>query len=287
MSSLAVIASILTPGSAATAMRPFDATGTQAKAGLNCPAGLVGLGADRRMHYYSINNGRVQRITKSSNRLSYRATAWGFYDSSTTKKKRVLRLNTVAKNGVPRLVTATFTSNRITLSSKNYRQRGFKPDQFADGYTYYAYTIAGSKLLRWTLTRFANGSIRFAKRTTLGSGFGKVTSLQTSSVYKIKGASKEVLYATTADGGLLQIAVPLKNPTRAKVKTLATTGYAGVSEMAWSICNKDDTHHYLIAVDRAAGSATWTTISQATTKPEATLHGKVKRGKKWDLVAAF
>ena len=81
--------------------------------------------------------------------------------------------------------------------------------------------------------------------------------------------------------------MPLKKPQKEKRRTLLATGYAGVTELSWSICNKDPTYTSLVAIDPVAEVATWTTVKDSVTNPTTTLRGPVTGGNHWDLVAAY
>lgn len=294
LSSLAVTA-VLTFGSAPAA-QALPASGIdsaaagRSQAALTCYTGVVGVDGDKRVYSLSLKNAQVTDTARSRTKLSFRPTAWGFFDSQATKAGSVLRVNTMTSDGKPRRVTMSFKdgSKKFGLDSSAYDQKGFKASLFADGFTYYAYTVTGSgNLQRWALTRYRNGDIRYAQKVTIGSGYGDLTSLQASQVFKSKGANREYLYATTDTGALEQIAVPLKKPQKAKRRTLLSTGYAGVTELAWSFCNDDPTYTSLVAIDPAAGTATWTTIKDSVTNPTTTLRGAVSGGGDWDLSAAY
>ena len=140
---------------------------------------------------------------------------------------------------------------------------------------------------RWVLTRSSGGDVRYARPSRVGKGFGDVTSLQAATYTKVRGVESEILYATTTSGQLLQIVVPLDRPSRARVHKLAPSGYEGVTELAWSLCNNKDDHHALVAVDPVGNRATWTTIKHAFSRPKAQLRGEVTGATDWHLGAAF
>jgi hypothetical protein len=140
---------------------------------------------------------------------------------------------------------------------------------------------------RWALTRYRDGDIRYERPTRVGGGFGDLTSLQAGSATKVGGVESEILYATTGKGQLLQIVVPLDRPSRARVHKLSASGYEGVTELAWSLCNNKADFHTLIAVSPGANRATWTTIKRAFTRPKATQRGEVTGVSDWHLTAAF
>jgi hypothetical protein len=122
---------------------------------------------------------------------------------------------------------------------------------------------------------------------------GDLTSLQATAISKVRGVPSEILYATTSSGRLLQVVVPFAHPGRARVHTLASSGYEGVTELSWTVCNprgKGD-QHAVVAIDATDNRATWTTIEHAYRNPRATLHGPVTdavpTATEWRLSAAL
>ncbi len=107
----------------------------------------------------------------------------------------------MAGDGVPRQLSVTYPTNsdEINLGTKAYDNSGFSPRLYADGYSFYAYTVNNSGALqRYTLTKNNRGVIRFAHRVTIGNGYGSLTSLQAGSLFGKGRKEKEYLYATTS-----------------------------------------------------------------------------------------
>jgi hypothetical protein len=271
----------------AEALRESDHSAA-ARGGLKCAIGVVGFDSGHHIRSDSFTNGKLTDSKTSSNALPFDATAFGFFSSSGTAKRNTLELNVVTADGVPRHVVLQRTGSSLKVGKvKKYQQRGFTPRLFADGGTFYAYTLDGATLKRWVLTRYPDGDVRFAQSTKVGGGFGDVTSLQAASYTKVHGVESELLYATTASGQLLQVVVPFKHPSQARVHKLASSGYAGVTELSWSLCNGKGDYHTLIAIDPVGNRATWTTIKHAFTRPKATLRGDVTGVSDWNLTAGF
>lgn len=252
---------------------------------IDCQTAVFGVDSTGHLSYDELHNAKVKSSSRAKKKLPFDVTAVGFYDFV----GNTLRLDTVTSSGTPRQVVATVTDKGAIAykSNKKYDQDNYAPGLFADSNGYYAYTVERGKLLRWTLTLYRDKSIKFAQKVVLGKGFKDLTSLQAGGIYTVKGAQREFLYATTADGSLVQIVVPLKKPGSYKLKTLADTGYAGVTELSWTACNKTGDFHSLIAIDGEAATATWTTIRNAFGRPDAELQGPVSGGKGWDLVGAI
>lgn len=289
LTTLALAASTLVLAQPASAMRPLDPEETAAaKAGLRCAIGVVSADTRGRVRYDSVYNGRVKHVQPSSNRLRFDVDAWGEYTSVSKNGVRRLTMNAVTAKGVRRVTLTIRAGKKIALSSTKVVQRNFEPRLFADSYYFYAYTVNDrGQLLRWTLTRFRDGDVRYASKVVVARGFDSFTSLQATALYKLKGVWKEVLYGTTAEGALVQVTVPLNKPTNEKVRYLADTGYAGVTELSWSTCNGDWDHIALAAIDPVTGVGTWTTIKDANGRAKTRLRGEISGGKGWKRVTAL
>lgn len=289
LTTLALAASTVVLAQPAHAMKPLEQSRTAAKAKVECVTGVVGVDSERHVRYDTVRNNKITNLSRSKAKLGFDVTAWGFFDSETTGKKRVLRLDAVTTKG-PRRIAISFTGDKdkITdLASTKYEPKDFKPDVFADGAGYFGYTVEENKLVRWSLTRGSSGSVYWARESEIGTGYGSLTALTSTAFYTIKGVVKEVLYGVFADGSLAQIQVPFKKPQKTKVKYIASTGYAGVTEMSMSICNDKSDYHSIVAIDPVAGTATWTTVQDITGKAKATLRGEITGGADWNLSAVY
>ena len=158
-------------------------------------------------------------------------TALGYWDSSATRRKAVVRSDAVSADGVPRRAqdrhpagelrrgeavdAASTTSNRLPRRASSPTARGSTRTRSTTRVS----CTAGA------LTKYRNGDLKFAQKVKLGSGYGSLTSLQASTTNKVRKNVTEYLYATTTGGALKQIAVPFKKPARERVKTLSRTGY--------------------------------------------------------------
>jgi hypothetical protein len=283
---LVIVASALL-AAPADAMRDTDSVAA-ARGGLTCEIGVVGFDSGHHVRSDTFTNGRLDQSRISSKALPFDVTAWGYFGSSGTAKRNTLQLNVIAADGIPRNLILKRTPHSVTVGKiRKYQDSSFTPRLYADGGTFYAYTLGGGTMKRWSLTRYRDGDVRYARPAKVGGGFGDLTSLQAATVTKVHGVESELLYATTSTGQLLQIAVPLDRPNRARVRKLATSGYEGVTELAWSFCNNKRDHHTLIAIDPVGNRATWTTIKHAFTRPKAKLRGDVTGVSDWNLTAGF
>jgi hypothetical protein len=272
----------------ADAMRETGSRAT-ARGGLTCEIGVVGFDSGHHIRSDTFTNGKLDQSRTTTEALPFDVTAFGYFKSSGTAKRNTLQLNVISADGVPRSVVLKRTATSVKLGKvKGYQQSSFTPRLFADGGTFYAYTVDGSTMKRWSLTRYRDGDVRFARPTRIGGGFGDLTALQAGSYGAVRGVESEVLYAATTKGQLLQIVVPLAHPNRARVHKLTGSGFAGVTELSWSYCGAQrDQHHALIAIDPVGNRATWTTVKHALSRPKATLRGDVTGVSDWNLTAGF
>lgn len=271
----------------ADAMRETG-SGATARGGLTCPIGVVGFDSGHHIRSDSFTNGKLDQSRTTSEVVPFDVTAFGYYRLSGTAKRNTLQLNVISADGVPRSLVLKRTPKTVKVGKiKKYQQSRFAPRLFADGGTFYAYTVNGSTMKRWALTRYPDGDVRYARPNKVGGGFGDLTALQAGSFGKVRGVESELLYAATASGRLLQIVVPIAHPNRARVHKLAKSGYEGITELAWSYCNDTRDYHALIAIDPVGNRATWTTVERALTRPKAKLRGDVTGVSDWNLTAGF
>jgi len=281
---LAASATFATPADAMRERGPA----TSARGGLKCPIGVVGFDSGHHIRSDDFTNGRLEQSRTSAKTLPFDVTAFGYFDSSGTSKRNRLRLNVVASDGIPRNVTLKRTRHSVKIGKvKKYQDRSFTPRLYADGGTFYAYVLNGGTLKRWSLSRYPNGDVRYAQPAKVRGRLGDLTSLQAASYTEVHGVASEILYATNSGGQLLQIVVPLKHPSKARVHKLAASGYEGVTELSWSLCNNKGDYHTLIAIDPVGNRATWTTIKHAFTRPKSKLQGAVTGVSDWNLSAGF
>jgi hypothetical protein len=283
-----VLAASILLAAPADAVRETGPGGAARGGGLKCAIGVVGFDSGHHVRSDNFTNGRLDQSRTSSEALPFDVTAWGYFGSSGSAKRNTLQLNVISADGIPRNVVLKRTPSSVKVGKvKKYQQTSFTPRLYADGGTFYAYTLNGGTLKRWALTHYPDGDERFARPTKVGGGFSDLTSLQAASYTKVHGVESEILYATTTSGQLLQIVVPFEHPSRAHVHKLASSGYEGVTELAWSLCNNKGDYHTLIAIDPVGNRATWTTIKHAFTRPRARLRGDVTGVTDWNLTAGF
>jgi hypothetical protein len=238
----------------------------------------------------------VVHASRTYKKLLFQVTAWGYFDSTKEGRHPYLHLDAIAADGQPRRVSIEFNQHGglAYRGAFNYRQEHFTPELFADNYTYYAYTAEHGRLDRWTLTTFADKHVKYVHPVLVRKNMGDLTSLQATAVARVHGVPSEILYGTTSSGQLVEIVVPFQHPGRARVHTLAASGYDdGVTELSWTVCNpkgRGDSHA-LVAIDATANRATWTTIEHAYTRPRSSLHGAVTDAvpgpTEWRLSAAI
>ena len=259
-----------------------------ARAGLRCQTGVVGFDSEHHLRYDQFTNGRLVKSDRTATPLPVEVTAWGHFSNHGSRKRSRLALNAITTDGVPRRIKLTLTQSSVRARVvRKYQQRSFTPELFADSYTYFAYTVRGRTLKRWALTRYRDGDVRFASPVVVGRLPEELTSLQATLSATVHRRASEILYGTTSSGELYQIVVPFREPRRARLHRLAASGYEGVTELSWTLCNRQGTVHSLIAIDPVGNRATWTTIRRALTRPKSNLRGDVVGVSDWALSAVY
>lgn len=298
---LSLAATALTLGPPAGAETPEHA-GSSARTAARadgCLVGVLGVDSQRRVRYELFRDGVLDRSQVSAEPLPFDVTAWGVYAASyrTTATPPgappapvawTLQLNAVTADGTPRNVAIRRNETALTVGRvRSFDQGSFRPRLFADGEgTSYAYAVQGDALVRSTLTR-PGGAYKFSRPVQVATGFGDWTSLQVGTLQEAQGRISELLYGTTAQGELMRVVVPVDHPGRARVRRLAATGYAGVTELVFGGCSRMHGAHALVAVSPETGTATYTTIRRPYSKPKAQLRGPLTGVSDWSLTAAF
>ncbi|MEZ5095315.1 MAG: hypothetical protein R2731_03880 [Nocardioides sp.] len=266
--------------------------GAESRKALSCPLQVLGVTADLHLTARVMDKAVVTGEKQSGSALPFDPTALGYYSAMNITDGVRLRLDAVADDGQPRVVTVTDKVGRSTLgvTVAAMQQASFRPRLFADSIDYRVYTVSRSGALqRWFLTKEPNGDLHFTDRLKLGTGFDTLTALQVASRQKWGGAWRDVLLATTSTGRLKEIVIPLATPKRLRTYTLAKTGYAGTTGLSLSYCQGKVSFSSVIAVDADAGTATWTTVkgTQHPKKAVTRLRGPAGVGEDWALHAIW
>jgi len=122
----------------------------------------------------------------------------------------------------------------------------------------------------------------------LGTGFGGLRTLQFGTEVKVDGRMVEYLYGTTFTGAL-KLMVPEAHAHVKRVVTLRRTGYKGVTGLSTALCNHEETFSMIVAINKNAGTVTWTTVRGVPhASPSTTVkRGAVAPGAEWHLHAAM
>lgn len=288
---LTVVASLLAAAPAAQAMRADQVSHTASSRGdLQCYAQVVAVDSDQRLVEAYFHNGRIVETYRSA-RLPYDPVGMGHFSSKSTDRATTLKIDAITANGTPRILTATLkkSGSQISVSSRPLDQH-FTPRLFADTFSYRVYTVNDAGVLqRWFLSRYGDGSIRYARGHVIGAGFGSLTALTNYGTLEVNGSLRDVLYATTKSGALKQYFIKVDQPDHLRQKVLKRTGYAGVTGLSTSYCNSTWLRSVVVAVKPASHTATWTTVSHLTdlSRVKASRHGQVTGGGDWDLHATY
>jgi hypothetical protein len=152
----------------------------------------------------------------------------------------------------------------------------------------------------WTYAITPNGNLtRFSRlgdnagHTWIGNprvvktGMAKIKSMSFMFTGIFGGVKKDILYATTGGGALLQIQIPWNTPGKPKITTLKSTGFAAVTSLSLSVCDQAGRYASIIAVERGNNRARWWTLAgQFSPKPaNLTRRPLVAPGAEWRLRA--
>lgn len=193
-----------------------------------------------------------------------------------------------------KLVDIIYTDGSPTITTKivgRYRPTP-KARTWANSGRFYGYAITpNGNLTRFTRFRDPDtGQYWMANPKTVKTGMSKIKAMSYSVTQTLtSGVKKDLLYATTRGGALLQIQVPWNTPGKPKVTTLKSTGFAAVTGLSLSFCNKALTIASIIAIEKGNNRARLWTLSSAYNPRPANLTRRplVAPGAEWRLRATF
>lgn len=258
------------------------------RGGLTCSLAVVGVDGGNRLKEFYVENGKVTG-SRSSTKLGVGLTGLGTYDAESEDGVKTTRLTATTVDGVPRLVkiTTTTASKKLRVSSTRFAGKDFTPFLYVDAYGFYAYTINEAGVLtRWTLTRLRSGKLAYREGRVVRKNLKDAVAL-TTAAYRAKPTA-DILYVTTESGALKVVSVPYEAPALATFKTLAASGYEGVTELSSGYCNGKN-RGVVAALDPVAGTATWTVVTDVTTPATAKAYpkGEITGTADWALHAVM
>jgi len=270
--SLVGAAALATSGLVATAGAPAANGAT-----LSCPTLVGSVNAENRILYRYLENEVVTK-EKTSKVLSGTITSLlSAYGEEVSGGYRVVQ-TAYAYGTRPRLLRITNLDASDTLSVtalKSTYTHNFNVKLLANSGSYYVYGVspATGNLTQWTRYQDAPGKYSYGSPKVIAKNMGGLKTLTYAWTFKVDGAYRDFLIATTKTGALKQIQVPWLKPAYEKQVTLATTGFADVTGVSPSFCN--DNPRYLSLVTINGTQARWWTLGSQTAPTPA---GLVDRG---------
>jgi len=256
----------------------------------DCPTLVVSVTSTNRILYRYMENATVtkDKVTKVlSGRIDSliplggdevsggSRTVWGAHANGT--RPRLLR------------VTNLDASDTLSVAAlKSYYTNSLNAIHVTGSASYFVYGISPSSgnLVQWTRYRGPNSNqYYYGSPKVIAAGMSGLTSLTWTGAFKVDGAYRDFLMATTKSGALKQIQVPWLKPGSEKQTTLAASGFAGVVGMSPSFCNENPRYLSMIAID--GSQARWWTLGSQTAPSPAGLvnRGLVEGEHDWDLHA--
>ncbi|HYF71408.1 MAG TPA: hypothetical protein VD864_01235 [Nocardioides sp.] len=277
---------------ALTAPLAPGAPAAAAAAPLDCTTVITGVDADQHVVGMVTEDGRVTDSERSHDALPFDPTGLVYRGTEVLRRGYTLILDAAVPGGVVREVRVTDKDRTDGLgleTGPRFRNTRFAPRLFAASFGTTVYTVDGDVLHRWFRKVDADGRLRYGGRSTLPAATRRWTALQYVGTFDVRGVRTEYLVATTDAGALKLVRVPFRQQQRTSVRTLATEGYAGVTELSAGTCDGSPSRVVLTAIDAAAGTATWTTVRdiRRATRDTTRLRGAVTGADTWALHAVF
>jgi hypothetical protein len=262
-----------------------------ALAPISCETSVTGVLTNGKLVMRDLKNAAVTRQQSTALPLAYRVDSIYLYGSDAANGSHIVH-GTVHGNGQLAKDVDITSQDTGTAPLKVAIVDRYRPSPtgrlFTNSGRYYTYGVApNGALTRWT--RFVDdaGNVGFDEPRVVRSGMAGLKTLSYMFTSKLSdGIRRDVLYATTSAGALLQIAVPWGTPGKPAVATIRAAGFAAFTSLSLSWCNLSGTIGSIIAVDRVHNEARWFTVTGQFHPATATLQrrGLVGVGYSWHFV---
>ncbi len=279
-------------GAAALATSALVATAgapTANAATLSCSTLVQAVTAENRILYRYVDNDVVTK-DKTSKVLSGTIDALlSGYGEDVSGGYRTV--NTVYAYGTrPRLLRITNLDSSNTLSVtglKTTYTNNFNAKLVANSGSYYVYGVSPTtgNLVQWTRYQDQPGTLTYGSPKVVATNMTGLKTLTYAWTFKVDGAYRDFLIATTKSGALKQFQIPLLKPAYEKQVTLATTGFADVTGVSTSWCNENPRYLTFLAINGT--QARWWTLGSQTAPSPAGLvdRGLITGDHDWNLHA--
>lgn len=245
----------------------------------NCSTDLWGVTGANRLVHRQLSNGVPDRSDSVASRtlpftpesLSYGSTDHDGDDTVLDKvalnRDRTLRMLTVRSD---------FTSGAISWTSRPLANRNFRHRLLVGSKLYFFAVDPSGALRRWYLLRNAAGKQYLGGSHVVRRGMGGLKTLSYYHTFNLRGVHTAILFATTRSGGLMQIRVVDRNPSRkddpvgkVRVVQLRKSGFGSYTTASLSTCNNRYEYPALTYIDRRANLARLYSLGNGVWKPEA------------------
>jgi len=130
------------------------------------------------------------------------APAEGFVSSDRRRTGTTIRLATTTA-GAPRLLTlerGNRSGSRVSVSTSRLGDRPRAPRLFSDGVGFYAYSVTGDRMTRWTLTETRRGALSYRSPVTVRGAYDDLTALVEGSTVLVGPVEPGLDWRLTAIG---------------------------------------------------------------------------------------
>jgi len=290
-----LLATALVAGTMTAATSPTASAEIHVRAGLSCATDVLGFTPKQKFRYRSVENNKVLINRRSDNSLPFRPTSATFVKGGkideTTWRDTFATLNS---DGKPRLVQVETHSadDTMTLTHEKMKNSSSFPGRLVadSGNPRHEYIVdREGNLERWVIHRTDEGRLSWDDPVLLSRKMGNLTTLTWRSRYEIGGVKKDVLWATTRAGALMQLQVPAAKPKALEVTVVKKHGFRNVTGLSAGDCNRKVVMGSLIMLEPSKNRARWVTIANEAAPRAANVRdrGLVEAELNWRLHATL
>jgi hypothetical protein len=265
------------------------AAGTAARAALTCKGGVIGFSQDGHLVNRGVTNKKVIADNLSTNTVAFNPTGFTFQGGTQVDGGFEQLMTTINTDGQARTIRVLYGPDNgpATITSvANMRNRNFDGRLLAGSGSSKDFILdkAGTLKLYQTYAE-TTGRLFWAKPVVVRRNLGGLTSLVFFGRLTVDGVKKDILWATTRHGALLQLQVPARQVTKAKVIVVKKRGFKNVTGISPSACNKTATIGSLVALQGTKNQAHFYTIKNQTHPLASNLvdHGLFPAGNDWNI----
>jgi hypothetical protein len=280
---------------ALTTVVPATAADVSARSGLRCEGLVVGFDSAQRLVMRTFENRAVLRSRRADTAVPFTPSSMSFvygeHVDETTHRNTMATLTAEGRPRVVRNLSYTDSDSIVVTTEKMLNPAGFNGRLLADSWTNKDFIVdRAGNLKRWQMYRDTEtGRLFWDDPILLSRDMARLKTLTFHSRYTIGGVKKDVLWATTKAGALLQLQIPVGRPKALRVTTVKRSGFKKVTALSSGWCNNRPFIASLVVIEPGENRARWITVRDQA-RPKASNfvdHGRVARDLNWRLHATF